>query len=365
MKIKFYIFLAFLSFGMNVIRGQEEDLLLKDYDPVSIYKTPETHPEKAKFPVIDMHSHPYAQSEAEIDTWVKNMDKAGIKKTILLTYQTGSAFDSIVDVYSKYKDRFELWCGFDYTGYNEPGWTKKAIDELERCYNKGARGVGELGDKGKGFIYSKPTPALGMHLDDPRMVPLLKKCGDLGMPVNIHVAEPFWMYQPIDNHNDGLMNAKEWRINPSEDGLLGHAQLIKTLDNALSQNKKTVFIACHYANCSYDLEILADLFKKHQNLYADISARYAETAPIPRYVKKFITEYQDRLLYGTDMGFDDSMYSTTFRILESEDEHFYEKSLFGYHWALNGFGLPDEVLKKIYSSNAQDLLENTSSSEKF
>lgn len=365
MKSKYIILFALISLVHNSISAQEEDLLLKDYDPVSVYNVPKTHPEKAKFPVIDMHSHPYANSKEEIETWVKNMDKAGIKKTILLTYETGSAFDSIVDVYSKYKDRFELWCGFDYTGYNQPGWTEKAITELERCYRKGARGVGELGDKGKGLIYSKPTPAMGMHLDDPRMVPLLQKCGELGMPVNIHVAEPYWMYLPIDKHNDGLMNAKEWQINPSEEGLLGHADLIKTLDNALSQNEKTVFIACHYANCSYDLDILADLLKRHQNLYADISARYAETAPIPRHVKKFITTHQDRLLYGTDMGFEDSMYSTTFRILESEDEHFYEKGLFGYHWALNGFGLPNDVLKKLYFTNAQKLLRKDSSAEKF
>ncbi len=67
---------------------------------------------------------------------------------------------------------------------------------------------------------------------------------------------------------------------------------------------------------------------------------------------------EDRLLYGTDMGFDKSMYEVTFRILETADEHFYEIELFNYHWALYGLNLSDDVLKKIYYSNAQRLLYN-------
>lgn len=349
------LFVLIMMLSLSFSFGQENEILLKEYDPVSLYKIPRTFPVKAKFPVIDVHSHPYAKSESEIKKWVETMDEAGIEKTILLTYQTGQSFDSIYDLYSKYEDRFEIWCGIDYTGYNEPGWTKKAIKELVRSYNKGARGVGELGDKGKGLSYSQPTAAKGMHIDDDRMSPLLKKCGELGMPVNIHVAEPFWMYQPIDKHNDGLMNAKKWQIDTTKMNILGHAALLKTLENAVGNNPNTTFIACHFANSSYDLSILGNLLDKYPNLYADISARYAETAPIPRRVKKFFIKYQDRLLYGTDMGLSPLMYTTTFRILETEDEHFYQKDLFSYHWALNGFGLPDNVLKKIYYENAKQI----------
>jgi predicted TIM-barrel fold metal-dependent hydrolase len=73
-------------------------------------------------------------------------------------------------------------------------------------------------------------------------------------------------------------------------------------------------------------------------------------------MKGFFEKYQNRLLYGTDMGTDQSMYSTTFRILESNDEHFYATELFGYHWALHGFGLSDNVLRKIYSDNARKII---------
>jgi len=195
-----------------------------------------------------------------------------------------------------------------------------------------------------------------LHVDDVQMKPLFEKCAALKMPVNIHVADPYWMYLPMDSTNDGLMNAYTWRIDLTQKGILKHGQLIKTLENAVRANPKTTFIACHLANCEYDLEILGSLFNNYNNLYADFAARYGETAPIPRYMNAFFEKYQDRLLYGTDMGYDPDMYAATFRILESTDEHFYEIDLFGYHWPLYGFGLRDSVLKKIYSGNARKIL---------
>ncbi|MER3373080.1 MAG: amidohydrolase family protein [Allomuricauda sp.] len=346
---------AFIGLGIFTVSAQE-NILLKDYRPKSVYNIQKTSVTKAKYPVVDVHSHPYASSDEEIREWIKTMDAKGVEKTLILSYQTGEKFDSIYKVYSKYGDRFEVWCGFDYSGYDEKGWSKKAIKELERCFKMGAKGVGELGDKGLGLSYSGPSPAPGMHINDPRMQPLLKRCGELGMPVNIHVAEPIWMYEPIDNQNDGLMNAENWKIDTTEPNILLHFELIKTLEEAVANNPGTTFIACHYANCSYDLNILAGLFDNYKNLYADISARYAEASPTPRATSAFYKKYQDRLLYGTDMGMDASMYETTFRILETADEHFYEHDLFGYHWALNGLDLDDQILKKVYSENARKIL---------
>lgn len=344
-------------FAFNCIAQQQssvEDLKLDDYRPVSFYRTSETIIEQAKYPAVDFHSHPYAASREEIDAWVETMDEAGIAQTVIMTYATGMRFDSLYDLYSSYGDRFILFCGFDYTGYESPGWSARAIAELERCAAKGARGVGELGDKGKGLFYSSPTPAYGMHVDDPRMKPVLDRCGALGLPVSIHVAEPIWMYLPMDASNDGLMNAYKWRLDNQED-IKTHAQMVETLENAVKAHPNTTFIACHYANCSYDLNILGSLFDKYPNLYADIGARFGETAPIPRTVNRFFENYQDRLLYGTDMGTELEMYQATFRIMETEDEHFYS-SISNYHWPLHGYGLSDQVLRKVYLDNASRIL---------
>src|SRR3974377_2054152 len=51
-----------------------ETILLRDYRPKSIYKIPVTEIEKAKYPIIDMHSHPYAKTAQQIEEWFKTMD---------------------------------------------------------------------------------------------------------------------------------------------------------------------------------------------------------------------------------------------------------------------------------------------------
>ena len=351
-----FVFL-FALIAVDWAQTSPENLLLKNYRPQSIYRIPVHRVERALYPIIDVHSHPYAETSEQVAEWVKNMDAVNIEKTIILSHEHGAAFDSIYGEYDKYPDRFEVWCGFDYSGYDKPGFGPAAVAELERCWKKGARGVGELGDKGRGLFYCKP-PAWGMHLDDPRMDPLLEKCADLGMPVNIHIGDPMWMYQPMDSTNDGLMNAFEWRLD-NQPGIVDLPGMVEILGRAVKRHPRTIFIACHFANCDYDLSRLGALLDRYPNLYADISARYAETAPIPRFVKKFYQQYADRLLYGTDMGFDVPMYHVTFRILETEDEHFYETGQFGYHWALNGFGLDHAILKKVYRDNILKIKKTT------
>ena len=71
---------------------------------------------------------------------------------------------------------------------------------------------------------------------------------------------------------------------------------------------------------------------------------------------KFFAQYQDRLLYGTDNGIDAEMYRTSFRLLETQDEHFYPAVFSHYHWPWHGFGLPEPVLRKVYRDNAARVL---------
>ena len=331
-----------------------ETILLKDYRPKSIYKIPVTQIAKAKFPIIDMHSHPYAKTEREIDDWVRNMDEVGVEKTIILAMATGAAFDEIQRKYAKHPERFEIWCGLDFTGFDKPGFGPAAVKELERCRHAGARGVGEIHDKGKGLRSGKSN-APGMHPDDARMDSVWDKCGKLGMPVSLHVADPIWMYEKMDRHNDGLMNAWEWRLD-NQPNIVKLSGMIDILERTLARHRQTTFIACHFANLDYDLARLGEVLERNPNLYADISARYAETAPIPRFAAQFYEKHADRLVYGTDMGVDTAMYRITFRILESLDEHFYEIEQFGYHWSLNGFGLSDAILRQVYHDNAAKLL---------
>lgn len=324
-------------------------MLLKDYKPRSIYKIPQTRVEKARYPVIDVHSHDYGPTASEVERWIRTMDEVGLEKTIILSGSTRAKFDAAMARYGKHPTRFAVWCGFDYSGFNEPGFGPAAVAELERCHQAGATGVGELSDKGRGL--GATSNALGMHIDDPRMDALLDKCAALRMPVNIHVAEDQWMYEPMDKTNDGLMNAWTWRIR-KDPGVLLHDELIDTLERAVQKHPGTTFIACHLANCCADLGRLGGMLDKYPNLYADIGARYAELSAIPRFVAQFLERYQDRIFYGTDMTPAAEMYRVTFRLLETADEHFYPAYFTHYHWPLNAFALPDQVLRKVYRENA-------------
>src|SRR5258708_18957065 len=205
--------LACLCFHVCIQAQTPDQLALKDYRPKSIFKIPETRVEKARYRAIDVHSHDYARTDADIDRWVETMNAVDLEKTVILSGATGAKFDTTLKRYGRHADRFEVWCGLDYTGLDQPGYGPAAVAELERCHNSGARGVGELSDKGRGLGGTTNRP--GMHVDDTRMDAILEKCSELHMPVNIHVGEDRWMYEPMDATNDGLMNAWKWRV-PNE-----------------------------------------------------------------------------------------------------------------------------------------------------
>ena len=329
-----------------------DEILLKNYKPRSIFKIPETRVERARYPAIDVHSHDYAPTAADVDRWVHTMDAVGLERTIILSGSTGARFDSTVAKYGKHPERFSVWCGIDYRGLNQPGFGPAAVAELERCHKAGAKGVGELSDKGRGLGATSNVP--GIHIDDPRMDSILEKCAELRMPVNIHVGEDRWMYEPMDATNDGLMNAWKWRLTNAP-GVLPHDEGVDALERAVKKHPRTTFIACHLANCCSDLNRLGAMLDKYPNLHADIGARFAELSPIPRTVSQFFQRYQDRLFYGTDMNPEAEMYRVTFRLLETADEHFYPAYFRKYHWPMHAWALPDDVLKKIYRDNALKL----------
>lgn len=341
-----------------------DTLLLKDWMPENVHKVHRTNITKAKYPVIDLHAHAYATTEEEVARRVAIMDAVGIEKSVVLTGATGEEFDRLFELYSKYPDRFFIYVGFDYTGYEEDGWSDKMIAELRRVAEMGAVGIGEVHDKGPGL-------APGMHPDDPRMDPVFEAAGELGLTINLHVAEPIWMYEAMDSTNDGLTRAYTWRVK-NQDQIVGHDGMVEIFGRTLERHPNTTFVAAHMANTSNDFSLLAELFDKYPNLYGDVSARFGEFSTIPRATAAFFEKYQDRIVYGTDYGFEtfpdnpskpygnntstEEMFKMTFRVLETADEHFYITDLVGYKWPMYGLNLSDETLRKIYRENALKIL---------
>ena len=139
--------LLLLSLALSSITwgASPEQLLLKDFKPRSIYRVPASKVERARFPVIDMHTHDNAKTDEQVAAWVRAMDELGIEKSTILSQAHGQAFDAVIPRYKKYPGRFSVWCGFDFTGYDQPGFGPAAVAELERCFKAGAEGVGEMG----------------------------------------------------------------------------------------------------------------------------------------------------------------------------------------------------------------------------
>jgi predicted TIM-barrel fold metal-dependent hydrolase len=328
------------------------EIMLKDYKPDSSLIVAEHHPAKAKYPAIDVHAHVYAQTPAEVADWVKTMDETGIQTTVVLTGATGAEFDKLVDLYLKpYPGRFLLYCGLETKDIDAPDYPQKAVAELERCYKKGARGVGEMSEKGSGYARGQTLPrAQRLHPDDPRLAPFWQKCAELKMPVNIHMADHPSAWQPADGHQERSPRFQVY--NQYGKDVPSYAEVLAIRDRLLDSQPKTMFIACHFSNQGNDLATLSKVLDKFSNLNVDLSARDYEIGREPRTAAKFLEKYQDRVMFGTDQGREKAVYQAWWRLLETPDEYIPGPN----SWRLYGLELPDNVLAKIYRDNAKKYL---------
>jgi predicted TIM-barrel fold metal-dependent hydrolase len=114
-------------------------------------------------------------------------------------------------------------------------------------------------------------------------------------------------------------------------------------------------VGCYGENLGWVGQMLDDC----PNYYIDISARLGELGRQPYTARKFFIQYQDRILFGSDMSPDLDAYRLYYRFLETDDEYFnYNTSEVPEQgrWYVCGLYLPDNVLKKVYSENVKRVL---------
>jgi predicted TIM-barrel fold metal-dependent hydrolase len=335
-----------------------DSVLLKDYAPKSSVIADKTFLPKAKFSTIDVHIHHYPEQsegispEEALAEWVKTQEEVGIETSVLLSGATGEEFDRLVEMYlTPYPDRFLLFCGVETSNMADPDYSERAVAELERCYKVGARGVGELSDKGFGLTRDpKLSPDERLHHDDPRLDAFWEKCAELNLPVNVHIADHPSSWQAPNVYQERTPVFQQF--NQYEDNGLKYEELLAILPNMLKSHPNTKFIACHLANLGNDLERLGKLLDEHPNLMLDISARDYEVGRQPRAAAKFLGKYSNRVLFGTDMGMEKDMYQSWWRLLESADEHMTGR----VWWRYYGLELSDPILEALYRGNAKNFL---------
>ncbi len=344
------------KFGIPVRTGPMDELRLKDYAPETSLVVPRSTIAKARFAVIDVHSHTGMsgiKTPADVDAWVKTMDATGVDVTVVFTEATGVEFDRQIELYKNYPKRFQVWAGIDTKDIDAPDYPQRAARELERCYRKGARGVGELTDKGWG-LQSNEKSALPrnkrLRLDDPRLDPFWNKLAELNIPANIHIADHPSCWRPLGPHQERTPDFQGFSL--YEKDVPSHEELLATRDRMLAKHPKTTFIFCHLSNQGHDLAALAKVLDRHPNMYIDISARDYEIGRQPRMARAFLDRYRGRVLFGTDMGREKSMYEGWWRLLETADEYLPGR----IWWPYYGLELSDATLKSLYRDTALKVL---------
>ncbi len=352
-----------LRTGRAAYDGPMNQVLLKDYDPDSSLVVPEHHPLKAKFPAIDVHVHPSARTPEEVAAWVRAMDATGVETVILMTGATGPEFDRYVDLYLKpYPTRFVLYCGMDtrHLDIDAPDFPQKVAAELERCYRKGARGVGEVTDKGRGFGAGTYVDAGALKprnkrlfADDHRLDLFWQKCAELKMPVNLHIADHPSAWKPADRHQERSPSFQVY--NQYGLDVPSYEEVLASRDRLMDRNPRTTFVLVHFSNEGNNLAELGRVLDRFPNAYVDISARDYEFGRQPFTAPAFFAKYKDRILFGSDRVPSVEMWRAWWRVLETRDEFIKGPNW----WRLYGLGLPDDVLEAVYRGNAKRLLNWT------
>jgi predicted TIM-barrel fold metal-dependent hydrolase len=337
--------------GVRPTPGPMDEVRVRDYAPVPSLVLEEHQVAKARVRAIDIHAHSNAKTPEELASWVRTMDEVGVETSVVLTSATGDSFDKMADLYLTRADRFQVYCGLLGTDFDKPDYPERAAAELERCFKKGARGVGELSDKGLGFAGGANVPRnKRLHADDARLDPFFRKCAELKIPVVAHIADHPSCWKPLDVYQERPPQYQHFNLHGKD--VPTHAELIATRDRAVAKHRQTTFISCHLGNQGHDLAALGAALDRYPNLFLDISARDYEVGRTPRAAAKFLNKHKDRVLFGTDMGREVSMYRAWWRLFETADEFMPSR----VWWPYYGLELGAPVLEAMYRDNAKRLM---------
>lgn len=356
------VLIAFTSITVLSARAQEKALDMKmdfeSYDPPSTLVVPEHKLKRAKFPFIDIHNHYGDMNRGDLGDRVKFMDELNMGVMVNLSGRgfTAGGGDhlekSFENINKNYPTRFILFTNVDFNDIDNPEWQGRMTKQLEEDVKRGAKGLKIYKTLG---LHAKDKNGKRIAIDDPRIDPIWAKCGELGIPVLIHSADPKPFWDPIDSLNERWLELKLHPRRRYDSSFPSFEQVIAEQHNVFKKHPKTKFINAHLGWYANDLAKLSGLLDKFPNMYTEIGAVIAELGRQPRAAKAFLTKYQDRVLFGKDSWVPDE-YSTYFRVLETEDEYFPYHKRYHAFWKMYGLGLPDEILKKIYYKNAMKLI---------
>lgn len=327
-----------------------------DYKPRSTLVVAEHPTPRAKFPVIDIHSHqPNPISPEQFQTVIKGMEANNLQILVNLSGGSGERLQQGLAAIasSPYKDRMVLFANVDFRGVGTPGWARKAAAQLEADIKAGARGLKIF--KGLG-LRDRKADGSRLKLDDPELDPIWAVPGRLGVPVLIHTAEPQEFFEKIDYSNERWLELALFRDRRYAEGEFPRfEELLAERDRMFKRHPKTNFIAAHFGYRANNLTLAQKMLDTMPNVYLEVGAILAELGRQPRAAHAFFVKNQDRVLFGKD-SYQPDEYPYFWRVFETNDEYFDYYRDYHAFWKLYGMGLPDDVLKKFYYKNALKLV---------
>jgi predicted TIM-barrel fold metal-dependent hydrolase len=323
-----------------------------DYRPKSMLVTEEHLVPKAKYPVVDIHSHQRATAE-NMEELIAELDALNVQVLVNLSGGSGDELREGIETIrnSPYEDRFRMFANVDFTDVG-PGFGEKAATQLQQDIEAGAIGLKIFKDLG---MTIQKTDGSRLHIDDPELDPIWEMAGQMNVPVLIHTAEPPAFFEEPDYTNERWL---ELALFPSRRNYgpdqVGFETLLAERDRMFKKHPSTRFIAAHFGYHAHDLKRAAEVLDSIPNMYLDLSAVLYDFGRQPRAAREFFIKYQDRLLFGKD-AYQPSEYPYYWRVFETADEYFDYYRDYHAFWKLYGMDLPDEVLRKIYYENALEV----------
>ena len=228
---------------------------------------------------------PFATPEELIERY----DPIGIERAALLPIispevNEPQSSQEIVEISRRFPDRFIPFCNVD------PRAMSNSSDAplghiLDFYLDQGCKGIGEI--------------TANLPFRDPMVRNLFRHVERIGFPLTFHIAAQMGgMYGLYDD--PGLPQLEQSLATFPKLNFLGHSQTFWAEMGKL----RRPYDRYGYPEYPIDAEgVVPQLFRQYPNLYGDLSAGSGFNAlnRDPAYAVKFLEEFQDRLLFGTDI----------------------------------------------------------------
>lgn len=324
---------------------------------------------------VDAHVH---VAPANVPRLVALMDAWGIDVAVNLSGGwPGAGLEASVDAARQTNGRVVVFANPPVGAFARGEVSiEQLVAQTEEAKRLGAKGLKFF--KSLGLGARGPAGAL-LAVDDPRLDPLFEKAGELGLPIAIHVGDPKAFWQPVTDDNERI---DELRVHPGWSyagaDVPSWEALFAAYGRRVARHPRTTFIGVHFGNDPEDPQAVAAMLDALPNLSVDTAARVPELGrQPPEALRALFIKYQDRILFGTDLGVNDTdaqlmlgstgahpptpadvarFFTATWRFFETRDVDFPHPTPIQGRWTISGLGLPPEVLRKLYAGNADRLL---------